>query len=168
MLAERQARVEQANALIVAIGSHGRRFFWSTSKERFARFEISERGRVLFVDDYIGKPTDTHNETGRWPNFSHGGTLKALVCAVRDFIVTGKPINPRYLGPWPKHLCDGDLWGYGHGAMEAVRAQADLTGVLGPRPEPKTAEVKAVEAKAPEAAEPATDEPEEEVPRPRM
>ncbi len=47
--------------------------------------------------------------------------------------------------------------------MDALRAQADLTGVLGPRLKPKAPEVK-----APKTADPATEEPEEEAPRRRM
>ena len=35
----------------------------------------------------------------------------------------GGAIRGTWFGPWPKTLCDGDLWGYGE-AMKYVRERA--------------------------------------------
>lgn len=136
------ARLDHANALIKIIASHGRRFFWhggvnrwnpstNTSTfepaDRYARLEL-RRGRVYFIDDYSEKAIYTHKTTfeNKWRGFSHGGTLRALVEDMRDYILHGTPI-PRWkiviqqLGA--KGL-EGNIWGYDVDGAQAVRDAA--------------------------------------------
>lgn len=132
-------RAELCNALLITIGDCGRRFFWhnpraygdKVSPPRYAFFSV-DRGRVYFTDDYSQKRIYTHWTRDEWRGFSHGGTLRDLVIALRDFIRTGEPIKPGYLGPWPAYICDGDLWGYG-ADMAKVRQAAVEHGVVKPK-----------------------------------
>jgi len=129
----KQERVLKVNELIKVIADHGRRFFYSTKNNRYASIEIDTRGKIWWVDDYTGKRIYTHYRYG-WRGFSHGGTLKSLVEAFRDYISRNKPINLRYFGPWPEYYCNGDLWGYGDD-MQKVRDKAcELFGTSAARP----------------------------------
>lgn len=117
---ERRYRAEKINVLIAAIASCGRRFFHHQGN--IARMEVDERGRVWWVDHYSGKQVYTHRQwLGR--GFTSGGTLNRLVCAFRDYIMTGAPVKRGHFGPWPEWICDGDPWGYGED-MEKVRVAA--------------------------------------------
>jgi len=111
-------RVAEANRVLQIISNHGRRFFFH--KERISQFEVDARGMIWFRDSWTDKPVYTHYN-GRWKGFSEGGTLRSLVIALRDYIRTGEPISARWFGPWPQHICDGDLWGYGP-SMDDVRS----------------------------------------------
>lgn len=124
----KQQRADLVNGLVRFIGSRGRRFFWSNDKERFCRMEVDDRGRIWWIDGYTGKRIYTHYD-GRWRGFTNGGTLRALVCAMRDYVRTGKPINPNYFGPWQDSFCHGDLWGYGKDVMAEIRSEAISSGV---------------------------------------
>ena len=53
--------------------------------------------------------------------FSHGGTLRSLIEAMRDYIRFGTPIHPEIIAPAMSY---GDMWGYGAEAAAAVRAEA--------------------------------------------
>lgn len=139
---QRQARLEHANALIRIIGGHGRRFFWyggskvwdpetKTSKfvpaDRYAYFEI-RNGRVYFIDDYTCKATYLAKTGFRnsWRNFSHGGTLRALVEDMYEYIVKGTPV-PRWKIVIQQLGCEGlegNIWGYEAAAAQAVREAA--------------------------------------------
>jgi hypothetical protein len=125
-------RVIEANRVITAISMHGRRFFYTgpgvnpsrakaSPDGRIARFEKDARGALWFRDDYTWKPIYVAWDRGQWKGWSHGGTLRDLVRALRDYIRTGTPIRPGWFGPWPDWVCEGDLWGYGAEAMAAVR-----------------------------------------------
>ena len=116
-MADRQSRVARANLLLETIASCGRGFFGRTieGQRRLAHLEVDRRGRVWFVDDWTGRRIYTHYR-GAWRGFSHGGTLKQLVEAIRDWIVSGRPI--------PGWYSDGDPWAYGHEAMERIRRRA--------------------------------------------
>lgn len=124
----KQERAEEVNQVIKAIADCGRRFFYSKSKDSYASMEVDQRGRVWFVDDYSNKRIYTHY-SGRWREFSHGGTLQDLVKAFRDYISKGVPIPARAFGPWPKWKCDGDLWGYGDD-MQQIRDKALSLGLI--------------------------------------
>ncbi len=125
-LAAKQLRVAEVNQVICIIANHGRRFFFSQSSQCYASMEVDARGRVWFIDDYSGKRIYTHPTTwgSKWRGFTHGGTLRALVEAFRDYIITGKSLNPFYLGPERNNLSHGNIWGYEPEAMHAVREQA--------------------------------------------
>lgn len=126
-LDELRERAQHANTLIRLIGSHGRKFFWSVAHQQFASIEVDDRGRVWFIDDFTGVHIlTTKSLFGRsdrdWTGFSHGGTLRSLVEAMRDYIQTGRKI-----GFWriASYSSTGfDYWGYGKEASYAVRMAA--------------------------------------------
>ena len=141
----KQERVCEANKVIAACAAHGRRFFYTGPgaengrgypeagpEGRVARFELGERGHIYFRDNYTWKRIYVAWERGRWKGWSHGGTLRDLVRALRDYIRTGKPISAKWFGPWPDWVCEGDLWGYGPDAMAAVREAALSTAAVAP------------------------------------
>jgi hypothetical protein len=113
----RKARLRRCNLLLWAIADEGRQFF--RHGEKVAKLEMDARYRIWYCNEYSGKRVYTHRPyLGR--GFHHGGTLHDLICAMRDYIMTGEDRVSRQLGPWPKWICDGDLWGYGEG-MQHVR-----------------------------------------------
>jgi len=114
-------RLEDANYAILQISMLGRRFFYNEKGNRVARFELSIDGKLWFVDDYTGKRVYTAYRGGRWRNFSHGGTMRAIIEALAEYIRTGARISSRHFGPWPEYYCEGDLWGYGKEAMAMLR-----------------------------------------------
>ncbi|WP_256357728.1 hypothetical protein [Pseudomonas sp. PDM28] len=95
-LALKRQRAEQVNQVIRIIADHGRRFFYSKAVNRYASIEVDNRGKVWFIDDYSGKRVFTHETVwgGRWRGFTHGGTLKDVVKAFRDYICTGESLHP--------------------------------------------------------------------------
>ncbi|AMO77536.1 hypothetical protein [Pseudomonas citronellolis] len=131
-LADKQQRTEHVNQAIRIIADHGRRFFFNQAQQRYACMQVDERGRIWFIDDYSGKRIYTHPTTwgGRWRGFSHGGTLRDLVCLFRDYIRTGKKLHPFYLGPERARLSDGNIWGYEVDQMAAVRRLASALPVF--------------------------------------
>jgi hypothetical protein len=119
-MSEKADRVDAANLLLNHISGFGRRFFYDERRDRVARFELTIDGRLWFRDDYTDKRVYVAYR-GRWRHFSHGGTLQGLVDSLGGYIRTGQRIHPGHFGPWPLHYCDGDLWGYGDEAMDALR-----------------------------------------------
>ncbi|SER37697.1 MULTISPECIES: hypothetical protein [Pseudomonas] len=121
----KQQRLEQANEFIKVVGSHGRRFFYNKTHDRYARLELDARGRVWFIDDYSGKRVYTHETTftSKWRGFTHGGTLKDLVKALREYVVHGKPLHPGYVAP-ERSWSEGNIWGYGPEEARKVRQEA--------------------------------------------
>lgn len=119
--AYRLERVRRANILISVIATTGRRFFFSSRHNRVAYFEMDDRGRIWFVDSHSNKRIYTHNTSGRWKGFGEGGTLRSLVCDLRDYIM-GKP--HRLALAHPKWYSEGDPWGYKED-MQLVRDKAD-------------------------------------------
>ncbi len=126
----KQQRTEQVNQVIRIIGAHGRRFFFNQVADRYASMEVDHRGKVWFVDDYSARRIFTHetNWGGRWRGFSHGGTLRSLVEGFRDYIRTGEPLSPFYLGP--ERFDDSNIWGYDEDGIKAVREQAGILSVF--------------------------------------
>jgi hypothetical protein len=129
-LALKRQRPEQVNQVIRIIADHGRRFFYSKAVNRYASIEVDNRGKVWFIDDYSGKRVFTHETVwgGRWRGFTHGGTLKDVVKAFRDYICTGESLHPGYLGP--ERFNDSNIWGYDEAGMKAVREQAGALPVF--------------------------------------
>jgi hypothetical protein len=114
-------RVEHANALIKVIAGHGRKFF--ESKGVIASLELDTKGKVWFVDDYTRRRIYAHYK-GDWSGFSHGGTLKDLVCAMRDYITKGNKLPIAWIAPIRFNPEHGDIWGYGKESRTAVREAA--------------------------------------------
>lgn len=113
-------RLQHANALIKVISSHGRRFFYNSEEDAIARLEMDANKRIWFIDDYRGSRVFV-SYRGEWRGFSHGGTLRSLIEAMRDYIRFGTPIHPERIAPTMSY---GDMWGYGAEAAAAVRAEA--------------------------------------------
>lgn len=109
-----------ANAILVVIAYHGRRFFLHNGL--VSRLELDERGRVWFIDAYTQKRIYTHTN-GRWRGFTEGGTLRSLIRELSSYITHGLKLSQGKFGPWPSWICDGDLWGYG-ADMQIVRQVA--------------------------------------------
>ncbi|WP_397448193.1 hypothetical protein [Pseudomonas sp. NA-150] len=126
----KQQRTEHVNQVIRIIADHGRRFFYSQASNRYASMEVDLRGKVWFIDDYSGKRIFTHETVwgGRWKGFTHGGTLRDLIKAFRDYIRTGEPLHPGYLGP--ERFDDSNIWGYDEAGMKDVREQAGVIPVF--------------------------------------
>jgi hypothetical protein len=131
-------RLDDVNKVIKAISSHGRRFFHyggsnvyddATKTATFIPADRTgylalRRGRVYLIDEYSEKAVYTHetkNVPNRWRGFTHGGTLRRLVEEFRDYILTGQPLHPGYIG-LEREWQDGDIWGYGKEAIAAVNA----------------------------------------------
>jgi hypothetical protein len=115
--------MEVANGILSIISSHGRRFFYHSGCVSHFDMDVPS-GRLWFIDGYSQKRIYTAYRRGRWRGFSEGGTLRSLVENLSDYIVKGTPILMGRFGPWPKYLCDGDLWGYGD-SMQAVRQEIE-------------------------------------------
>lgn len=126
--ADREARLKLVNEFIQTMGDHGRRFFYNEKHDRYARMELDNRGRCWFVDDYTDERVFTHYPY-RWRNFSHGGTMRRLVEAFREFVTQGRLLPSLSFGPWPEWYNGGDLWGYGE-AIEPVREKAKSLGLV--------------------------------------
>jgi hypothetical protein len=126
----KEERLANANEMLRAIASCGRKFF--AHEDRVSRFEVDQRGRVWFIDKWTQKRIYTHYRYD-WRGFSEGGTLRALVERLRDFITQGKQLPPTIFGPWPEWVCGGDLWAYGD-AMQRVRDAAEELRIV-PQPD---------------------------------
>lgn len=124
--ADKRERAEHANAVIEAIARHGRRFFRDRESGRVSHFEIDYRTGMLWWRNSWGDKRVYILRDGEWRGFHNGGTLKALVSALRDYIRTGVPINAYHFGPWHNWSDDDDLWGYGRDAIRALRC--DIAG----------------------------------------
>jgi hypothetical protein len=117
-------RVDDANMVIRAIASHGRRFFYSDDRhETYGQFMIDLTGSIRFIDNYTRKRVRIV-KGGKWRGFHNGGTCRAIVEALAEYIRTGKPMSRGFFGPWPQWVNDGDMWGYGAEEMEKVRRDA--------------------------------------------
>lgn len=121
----KQQRLGHCNLLLQVIARHGRRFFYNAKHDRVASLELDARGRVWFIDDYSGQRVYTHRTTwtNKWRGFSHGGTLRDLIEALRDYIISGEPLRRGYIAT-ETSWSDGDIWGYGPEAARAVRGEA--------------------------------------------
>jgi len=112
-------RLAHANAVLRAMGSYGRRFFYSSRHDRYAELILDDRGRCRRIDECSGKSVWL-DENGKWRGFTNGGTCRAIVADLARYVRTGQKTR-NHFGPWPEWICDGDLWGYGDDAGK-VRA----------------------------------------------
>ena len=86
---DKQRRLIDANAVLRAMGSHGRKFFYSDKHKRYAEIIIDAQGRLRIVDDCSGKPV-LIVRSGEWRGFTHGGTCRAIVEDLANYVRTGK------------------------------------------------------------------------------
>lgn len=116
---EREARIRKANEFIEVIASCGRKFF--RYNNRVAYFFSDPRGRLWFRDEYTYKAIYVCYKY-EWRGFNNGGTLRALIQSLRDYIRFGEPIWMGYFDP----KLNGDChWAYGHENMAIVKAAAE-------------------------------------------
>ncbi len=113
-------RIETANDFVKIISEHGRRFFHYEG--RVGKFEV-RRGHVYWICEYKQKPIYL---SYRYWRFHHGGTLRALVNCLADYIRGKGNLPVDHIGPWRESLCGGDLWGYGVDEMQTVRDRIKL------------------------------------------
>ncbi len=118
-------RLKKANELIKVISNCGRRFFYYNGNVGFLK--LDNRNRVWFVDEYTKREIYTHYN-GRWKRFSHGGTLKVFIVALKNYIIFEKQITG-ILGPWPDWYSNGDPWEYKND-MLIVRDAAKRLNIL--------------------------------------
>lgn len=124
-----RVRAEKANELIRVIATHGRGFFSRRDEKgdlNIARFQISRTNRIYFIQALENSRVNITKEPYYWRGFEDGGTLKALVQSLKEYIKTGLPLVGNHFGPWPY---DCDIWGYGSKGMAAVRDAADRLGI---------------------------------------
>jgi hypothetical protein len=117
----KRQRATEVNAVILAISTHGRRFFWNAVHQRVAFMDVGDWGHIYFTDDYSGKRVYV-SSSGRWPGFTHGGTMRRLVELFAEYIRHGHKLPIDYIGLQRNSLVSGDIWGYGAEAVDAVRA----------------------------------------------
>jgi hypothetical protein len=122
---DRQERLEKANELLQVIASTGRRFF--RHQDRVAEIYLWF-DRLYYCDAYTRRSIYLHSPNSNWRGFSHGGTMKNLIRALKDYVWTGERLSAGIFGPWPEWKCQGDLWGYGDD-MNSVRLAARELGI---------------------------------------
>lgn len=128
-------RLAHANALIEVISRHGRRFFYNAKSGAIGALELDARGHIWWIDDYRGARIYTAYQ-GRWRGFSHGGTMRDLIRALRGYIKRGELLHPEYIAPAMSY---GDMWGYGVEAAAAVRTEAHALPMFQHRATPAAA-----------------------------
>lgn len=117
-------RMNKVNELIELISSIDRRFFYSKSKDKVAKF-IEGKTTVFYIDDYTQETIHLRNVC-KDGGFSHGGTLWGLVHDFKEWIITGKHSNSRngYGGLYCPH------WGYTEESMKRIQEKGKEIGFL--------------------------------------
>ena len=122
----KQLRCFYANQLIEVISQHGRCFFYNAKHDRVARLVYD--GGVYLIDEKSGNKV-VLRRNGDWQGFGHGGTLRDLVCMMRDYVMQGIRIEMYYIG-MERTFGKGNIWGYPVDQLEACRAAARLLPVV--------------------------------------
>lgn len=120
-------RAQRANDLLETIASCGRKFFAYPDQHGISRFEVDAHNRIWFIDGYTGMRLYLHKFWGR--DFSEGGALRGIINLLKRFITNGEHMPSSHFGPWPKWLCNGDVWGYGSD-MQIIRDKARELGII--------------------------------------
>lgn len=124
---QRQERLAKTNQLIELIAANGRHFFRGNTAN--ARFEFDKNGRLWWIDSYKQTWVYAHQASNaNFRGFTEGGTLRALMLHLREYIMSGVKLPPSQLGPWPEWYSDGDPWGYG-ADMATVRQFAETSDI---------------------------------------
>ncbi|TFJ43944.1 hypothetical protein CKN80_09400 [Carnobacterium divergens] len=120
----KEKRLEIVNKLIEKISSVSRRFFYNKSDGSIAYFKFINN-RLYFIDDYTKAHIYAYGNK-YFNEFSHGGTLQALVLEFSEFIRTGGNVNGKqgYAG---LHC---QFWGYDKESQDEVIAYAKEIGYL--------------------------------------
>lgn len=126
IFSEKETRCQLANELINLIGTNGRRFFnyensTNRNKEKgiMSHFKL-KNNRVYFVDGYTQHDIYAYHYRHFRYKFTQGGTMKALILDLSEFIRTGAPTNAKngYGGVYCPH------WGYPEEDMIKIRDKA--------------------------------------------
>lgn len=129
---EQQRRVEAANEFIKVIASCGRNFLSSNSDKRsnkvadpFVSFmELDKNGKIWFTDYYTRKRIYTQYRYD-WRGFTSGGTLRSIVCGLRDFIRDGSQLRGGYFN-YDESAVFHNPWGYGEDILIVKEAALRL------------------------------------------
>ena len=106
------------------IAGCGHKFF--THKGFTSSLELSEHGRVFFIDYYTKKRIYTHDRKyDNWPGFTSGDTLRRLIERLRDFITKGETMNQGYFQPKMDNGFENP-WGYGKDILKVKKAAIEL------------------------------------------
>ena len=122
---EKEIRLEKANKLLEKIASCGRNFFYYDKDDTTAKF-LLKNNRVYFMDQYTKKEMLTYNYRQLKRHFNNGGTMRALVMDISEWIRTGKYTNGNngYGGLFCPH------WGYSKADMLEIQELARGIGYL--------------------------------------
>ena len=125
---ERSARIVKVNKLVHTIGQNGRRFFYDSRSDRYARMLMDNNGRLWWKDENTDRLIYLHYRY--WcKGFSNGGTLQLLVEHLKEYVMTGQHLPIGVFGPWPDWYSAGDPWGYGR-SIKTVYETAVSLGLL--------------------------------------
>lgn len=121
----KEKRLEVANKLICKIASCGRNFFYYDGDETTAKF-LLKNNRIYYMDEYTKAEMLTYNYRQLGRNFNQGGTMKALVMDISEWIRTGEYTNGEngYGGLFCPH------WGYPEKDMKEIQDYARKLGYL--------------------------------------
>lgn len=120
---EKQQRLEKANQLITLIAESGRQFFnytdYNDKGGTISHFKL-KNNRLYFVDGYTKKEIYAYANGPFRCYFSDGGTMRAFILDLSEYIRTGKATNSKngYGGVYCAH------WGYPENDMKKVREKA--------------------------------------------
>ncbi len=117
-------RCERANKLIHFISERGRKFFHG--KDYTAFICINDLGRYYFFDDYSNQLIYMWNNRAWSRNFSHGGTLQALLISLKKYIQTGEDLK----GIVPYRFSDDNIWGYPEVDVIQIEDYANQLGIV--------------------------------------
>lgn len=120
-------RIEAANEFVTAIASRGRRFFeYQHSDETIvAKFERRSNGSLWLLNEWKREfmYVSRRNNDGTYKGFHHGGTLRALVTALVDWIRDGHPKI------WPGCFC-AKHWAYPEHEMREIIVIGQKLGIV--------------------------------------
>ena len=117
---EKEQRVFNANRVLEAISKHGLRYFYDVQSDRLASFSLNDQGQIWYHDEKTGASVYVHNKR-QWRGFSHGGGLRRLVEALRDYIGSGMPISADWFDKFIVRDDGSNYWGYAPEALAAVQ-----------------------------------------------
>lgn len=122
---EKEKRIEKANKLLNKIASCGPNFFYYDKDKTTAKF-LLKNNRIYFMDEYTKSEMLAYNYRQLGRKFNQGGTMKALVLDISEWIRTGKRTNGKngYGGLFCPH------WGYSESDMKNIQDFARELGYL--------------------------------------
>lgn len=120
---EKIERLNKANQFIQVIAGCGRKFLQHNGS--VAYLELSQTGKVFFIDHYTKKRIYTHRKYSRWNGFSSGGTMRGVIERLREYVIKGKTMDATYFQSVMGNGFDNP-WGYGDDIAEVKEAALKL------------------------------------------